>query len=50
MKVRELQNYLLRWDADDDVAITIDDEDLKIDSISHNGTDTVLILAGDTLD
>jgi hypothetical protein len=47
MRVSELQVYLNRHDDEDDVALTIDDNDYKIDSVSHNGTDTVLILAGD---
>jgi hypothetical protein len=50
MRVRELQEYLGRHDGEDDVALTLDDEDYKIDSVSHNGTDTVLILAGDSVD
>lgn len=55
MKVRELQEYLLRHDAEDDVVIylgdvgDVRDEDYKIDSISHNGTDSVVILVGDSV-
>ena len=53
MKVRELQTYLLRADGEDEVKLyfgtakEVLDDDYPIDSVSHNGVDSVIILAGD---